>query len=303
MKYYIFSLLVIFISCAENEIELTVVEPTGTKLAKSDKEFDTAYSALLESLERNRDVNVVLELDLGSSLNSEEGGSRKSKIVFFANPVMGTPLLQRNQMAGLDLPQHILLFENEGGLYAMYNSMEYLKSRFSLQKEKGLEKISRALENFTNAALGSRAIESEIQRVEAEQGIITVESEKDIDQTLSSVLESLTNAEYKILAEVDHSRNAAQAGMNLRPTKLILFELPGQKEILGNNPTAGLDFPMKMLIWESEDGIVRISYNDPEYLQQRHELEETAEKISETGVALENIIEASTKEKIPDEDI
>ena len=299
-KYFIFPLFFFLLSCAEKEIQNSVVEPTGTMLVKSDKEFDEAYSALLESLERNRDVTVVSELDLNSSSNSEEG--RKSKLVFFANPVMGTPLLQRNQLAGLDLPQHILLFEDEGDLYAMYNSMKYLKSRFNLKKEKGLEKISRALENFTNAAMGTRTTESGVQEVTAEQGIITVESEQDFEQTHSLILESLKNADYEILAEVDHSRNAAEAGMNLRPTKLILFELPGQKEFLENNPTAGLDFPMKMLVWEGEDGIVKISYNDPDYLQERHQLEETNEKISKTESALENITKTSAKAKIPVED-
>lgn len=301
-RYFIFPILALFLGCAEKEISTTVVEPTGTRLVKSDKSFDEAYSAFLKSLERNRDVNVVLELNLSSSLNADNEDPPKSKIVFFANPVMGTPLLQRNQLAGLDLPQHVLFFEDKGELYAMYNSMKYLDSRYNLKKGKGLEKISRALENFTNAATGERVTESEVQEVNENQGIVTVESEQDFEHTHSSVLESLQRSGYSVIIDVDHSRNAAGAGMNLRPTKLILIKIPGQKELLENNPTAGLDFPMKMLVWEGEDGKVRISYNDPAYLQERHQIEGADEKISETGLALKQIIRASAKSMLPKED-
>ena len=57
----------------------------------------------------------------------------------------------------------------------------------------------------------------------------------------------------------------------MRPTKLLIFGSPkGGTPLMQAAPTAAIDLPLKALIWEDADGKVRLTYNDPAYLQQRH---------------------------------
>jgi uncharacterized protein (DUF302 family) len=61
--------------------------------------------------------------------------------------------------------------------------------------------------------------------------------------------------------------------MNMRPTKLLVFGSPkaGTPLMLAAPSTAtAIDLPLKILVWEDAGGHVRMSYNSPEYLQERH---------------------------------
>jgi len=72
--------------------------------------------------------------------------------------------------------------------------------------------------------------------------------------------------------------------MKMRPTKLVIFGSPkGGTPVMVAAPTLAIDLPLKALVWEDEGGKVWVSYNSPEYLQQRHGVPE--ELIKNIGVA------------------
>jgi uncharacterized protein (DUF302 family) len=74
-----------------------------------------------------------------------------------------------------------------------------------------------------------------------------------------------------LFALVDHSGEAEKAGMNMRPTKLLIFGNPkGGTPVMVAVPSIAIDLPLKILIWEDGQGKVWLSYNSPAYLQQRH---------------------------------
>ncbi len=74
-----------------------------------------------------------------------------------------------------------------------------------------------------------------------------------------------------IFATVDHSGEAAKAGLSLRPTKLLIFGSPKQgTPLMQEAPTVAIDLPLKALVWEDAAGKVWLTYNDPAYLQNRH---------------------------------
>jgi uncharacterized protein (DUF302 family) len=56
------------------------------------------------------------------------------------------------------------------------------------------------------------------------------------------------------------------------PTKLLIFGNPkGGTPVMLAAPTAAIDLPLKLLVWQDATGKTQISYNDPKYLQQRHD--------------------------------
>ncbi len=76
-----------------------------------------------------------------------------------------------------------------------------------------------------------------------------------------------------MFAVVDHSGEAENAGMHMRPTKLLIFGNPkAGTPLMLASPSVAIDLPLKILVWEDADGKVWISYNSPAYLQARHGL-------------------------------
>lgn len=102
-------------------------------------------------------------------------------------------------------------------------------------------------------------------------GIESLPSKYSVDKTLERLQSILKEKDVAVFAVVDHSGEAAKVGMEMRPTKLVIFGNPkGGTPLMIAAPTIAIDLPLKALIWEDFDGAIWISYNSPEYLQQRH---------------------------------
>jgi uncharacterized protein (DUF302 family) len=104
-----------------------------------------------------------------------------------------------------------------------------------------------------------------------DNGIVNTASPHSVDETLKR-LETLLEAKgINIFARIDHSGEAAKVGMEMHPTKLLIFGSPkGGTPVMLAAPTSALDLPLKALVWEDDHGKVWISSNDPAYLQKRH---------------------------------
>lgn len=106
-----------------------------------------------------------------------------------------------------------------------------------------------------------------------DSGLIHLESKRSVDEILQRLQTLLQEKNIKVFALIDHSGEAAKAGLAMRPAKLLIFGNPkGGTPLMQAAPTAAIDLPLKALIWEDADGQVRLTYNDPAYLQRRHKL-------------------------------
>lgn len=107
----------------------------------------------------------------------------------------------------------------------------------------------------------------------SENGIVTIPSHQSVDQTVEKFEKLLQAKGVKLFALVDHSGEAEKAGMQMRPTKLLIFGNPkAGTPLMVASPGIAIDLPLKVLVWEDADGKVWISYNSPAYLQARHGL-------------------------------
>lgn len=104
-----------------------------------------------------------------------------------------------------------------------------------------------------------------------DKGIIDVPSRYSVPDTLARLQTILEEKGMKVFAVVDHSGEAEKAGLKMRPTQLLIFGSPkGGTPMMVAAPSLAIDLPLKALAWQDEKGQVRLSYNSPEYLQQRH---------------------------------
>jgi len=104
-------------------------------------------------------------------------------------------------------------------------------------------------------------------------GIVTIPSNNSVGQTVEK-LESILQAKgVKLFALIDHSGEAEKAGMQMRPTKLLIFGNPkAGTPLMVASPGIAIDLPLKILVAEDENGKVRVSWNSVAYLQARHRL-------------------------------
>jgi uncharacterized protein (DUF302 family) len=91
-----------------------------------------------------------------------------------------------------------------------------------------------------------------------------------------------------VFAHIDHSGEAEEVGLKMRPTQLIIFGSPkAGTPLMVASPTLAIDLPLKALVWEDAEGVVWLSYNDPEYLKQRHGIpDELVRNIAGAGTLL-----------------
>lgn len=109
--------------------------------------------------------------------------------------------------------------------------------------------------------------------VQLDNGIVTVPSHHSVDETVDKLKAGLQAKGIKLFALVDHSGEAQTAGLQMRPTKLLIFGNPkAGTPLMIASPSIALDLPLKLLVWEDAKGQVWISYNAPAYLQARHRL-------------------------------
>jgi uncharacterized protein (DUF302 family) len=104
-----------------------------------------------------------------------------------------------------------------------------------------------------------------------EKGLIQVPSSYSVDETVQRLQSTFAAKGLQVFALVDHSGEAAKVGLKMRPTKVLIFGSPkGGTPLMVAAPSLAIDLPMKALVAEDENGKVWLTYNSPDYLQQRH---------------------------------
>ena len=104
-----------------------------------------------------------------------------------------------------------------------------------------------------------------------ENGMVHLSSSHSVLETLKR-LETIVLAKgLTVFARIDHSGEAAKAGLEMRPTQVLIFGGPKSgTPLMVASPTIAIDLPLKALVWEDDEGKVWLSYNSPDYLKQRH---------------------------------
>ncbi len=104
-----------------------------------------------------------------------------------------------------------------------------------------------------------------------QNGLVHLSSRYTVEETMQRLEALLSERGITIFARIDHSGEAAKVGLTMRPTKLLIFGSPkGGTPLMQAAPSLAIDLPLKALFWQDADGKVWLSYNDPSYLQRRH---------------------------------
>jgi len=124
-------------------------------------------------------------------------------------------------------------------------------------------------------------------------GLITVSSSFGPEETMKRLEAEVRAKGMTVFARVDHAAGAAEAGLPLRPTDLLIFGAArGGTPLMQAAQTIGIDLPLKALVWQDEEGTTFLSYNDPAYLAHRHGLSDQVKPVVDTMTAVLKAIAA-----------
>jgi uncharacterized protein (DUF302 family) len=102
-------------------------------------------------------------------------------------------------------------------------------------------------------------------------GLVNLTSPHSAAVTMTRLEAAVKERNLNVFARIDHASGASKIGKTLRPTELLIFGNPqGGTPLMECAQTAGIDLPLKALVWQDEAGKVMLSYNDPDYLAKRH---------------------------------
>src|SRR6059036_3886479 len=108
-------------------------------------------------------------------------------------------------------------------------------------------------------------------RADSDEGIVRVKSAVPMAEAIARIKADIAAKGIKFFAEIDQSKLAADGGIKLRPSTLLVFGNPPLgTQFITANPNAGLDWPVRLLVQENEKGEVWTAYTDFAWIARRH---------------------------------
>jgi uncharacterized protein (DUF302 family) len=131
----------------------------------------------------------------------------------------------------------------------------------------------------------------------AADGLITIPSSFGAKETMDRLEADIKAKGLTVFARVDHGAGAAEVGLSLRPTELLIFgNAKGGTPLMQADQAIGIDLPLKALVWEDASGKTWLSYNEPSWLAKRHGLgADAARTIDALAAALGALAKKATE--------
>jgi uncharacterized protein (DUF302 family) len=119
------------------------------------------------------------------------------------------------------------------------------------------------------------------------EGLTSIRSKFRPKETMDRLEAEIRAHGIKVFGRIDHATGAAEAGLALRPTELIIFgNARGGTPLMQSVQTVGIDLPLKALVWEDASGTTWLSYNEPSWIAQRHNIPNAESIVSKMTAAL-----------------
>lgn len=249
--------------------------PVGAVQVAGVKPVDVAVADLTAAINANPNLTLVRTVDHQAAAASRGLALGPTVELFFGNPNLGTPLMQTSQSTGIDLPQKMLVWEDLlGTTRVAYNAPAYLQSRHGIVgADAQLGVITNALAGLASVAAGVEVTPTfDAGQVPNGIGLVSIESTRSPEEAYAAIVAALEAAPpVNVAITLEHDANAASVGLELEPTKLVVFGNPSLGTgLMQTQRSIALDLPQKILVSQTGDGPTVISWNDPFLAAKRH---------------------------------
>jgi len=130
----------------------------------------------------------------------------------------------------------------------------------------------------------------------AADGLTTIKSSHGPKETMDRLEDAVKAKGLTVFARIDHAAGAAEVGLSLRPTDLLIFgNAKGGTPLMQSDQTVGIDLPLKALVWQDASGDTWLSYDDPSWIAKRHGLgHEVDAAVNAMSAALDGVARTAT---------
>jgi uncharacterized protein (DUF302 family) len=119
------------------------------------------------------------------------------------------------------------------------------------------------------------------------EGLTSIRSRFGPKETIDRLQAEIRAQGMTVFARIDHAAGAAEVGLTLPPTEVIIFgNARGGTRLMQSAQTVGIDLPLKALVWEDAAGTTWLSYNEPGWIVQRHSVANAEQVVSKMAAAL-----------------
>ncbi|AXT20932.1 DUF302 domain-containing protein [Flavobacteriaceae bacterium AU392] len=288
----LFFSLLIFACKPSNKTTNTNINNMSITLTK-ETPVEVLATELISKIE-TKGFKVVADVNHSEAAAKVGMQLRPTRTLIFGNPLGGTKLMQQDQFIGLDLPLKILIWENEDGNSNLsYFDGSTLTCRYGItEPEMVINKINIALASFTENTDVTGKTTSNIKNE-----LISKKSSYNIDTTFTRLKDIVSSKGLIIMAEVPHDKAAASVDLKLQPTRTLIFGNPKIGTLLmQSNQKIGLDLPLKILVHETDNGEVFVSYYNATFLANRYQITDKDEVVNKVNGALNGITDAVISE-------
>jgi uncharacterized protein (DUF302 family) len=127
------------------------------------------------------------------------------------------------------------------------------------------------------------------------EGLTSIRSRFGPKETMDRLQAEIRAQGMTVFARIDHAAGAAEVGLILPPTELIIFgNARGGTPLMQSAQTVGIDLPLKALVWEDTAGTTWLSYDEPDWIAQRHSVANAEQVVSKMAAALNAISRKAT---------
>lgn len=289
---YSFLFAMIMIACTSKTKKME--DSTNKKLDQNTKESTTVDQVATQFKEILLEKGFTVMADIDHAAGAKAAGLelRPTRTLIFGNPKGGTLLMQQSQEMGIDLPLKLVIWADASQqVQASYYDGTALTARYGITKPEALiAKINNMFKGVTGAH-GKRISQEPLMVKEA---LITKRSPLDVPSTFANLKQVVLDKGLQIMAEVPHDKGAQKVELELRPTRVLLFGNPKVGTLLmQSNQEIGLDLPLKILVYENEEGETLVSYYDATFLTQRYGIKDKEEVVKKINTALQGITTAA----------
>jgi uncharacterized protein (DUF302 family) len=124
-------------------------------------------------------------------------------------------------------------------------------------------------------------------------GLVQIASPYSVDETVQRLQTAFLAKGLQVFAVIDHCGEAQKVGLKMPPTKVLIFGSPRSgTPLMIAAPSLAIDLPLKALVAEDAAGKVSVTYNDPEYLKERHAVpDDLIKNLAGAGVLIAKAVE------------
>ncbi len=127
------------------------------------------------------------------------------------------------------------------------------------------------------------------------KGLKIFQSDFPVEETVNRLIHKIEEAGWHVFARIDHSKQARDEGLELRPTQVVLFGNPLVGTLLmQDKQTAAIDLPVKALVWRDDEGKILVAHNTTAWLKDRHQLTDDA-TVKKIGEVMESVCHFAAK--------